>query len=85
VSEDVKKDVEEKVSALRGILDSGTKEELETKTKELSDALTKVGEAMYQKDQAKPQDGEEAPADNATEEKTEEAKKEEPVEGEVVN
>ena len=51
VAEDVKKEVEEKVSELKGILDSGTKEELETKTKELSDVLQKVGQAMYQKDQ----------------------------------
>ncbi|MCL5970421.1 MAG: molecular chaperone DnaK, partial [Patescibacteria group bacterium] len=47
VAEDVKKEVEEKISALRGVLDSGSKEELETKTKELSDSLTKVGQAMY--------------------------------------
>jgi len=48
VSEDVKKEVEEKVSALKGILDTGSKEEIETKTKELSDSLSKVGQAMSQ-------------------------------------
>jgi molecular chaperone DnaK len=40
--------VEEKVKALKEILDSGTKEDLETKTSELSDAVQKVGAAMYQ-------------------------------------
>ncbi|MBI1982109.1 MAG: molecular chaperone DnaK, partial [Candidatus Levybacteria bacterium] len=46
VSEDVKKEVEEKVSALKAVLDSGTKEDLEAKTKDLSDSLQKVGQAM---------------------------------------
>jgi molecular chaperone DnaK len=74
----------------------GSKEDLETKTKELSDALTKVGEAMYKKqDQDKPQDGEKVqdadeakPEDSQSngEAKTDDSdKKDEPVEGEVVN
>lgn len=84
VSEDVKKDVEEKISSLKEVLDSGSKEELETKTKELSDALTKVGESMYQKDQK--QQTEETPStDKQSEDQPTEEKKEEPVEGEVVN
>jgi molecular chaperone DnaK len=40
--------VEEKMKALKDILDSGSKEDLETKTSELSDAVQKVGAAMYQ-------------------------------------
>ena len=85
VAEDVKKEVEEKVSALKSILDSGSKEDLETKTKELSDSLQKVGQAMYQKEQ--PQAGDQA---NTTQEEpnddaSKQEKKEEPVEGEVVN
>ena len=88
VAEDVKKEVEDKVSELKGILDSGNKEELETKTKELSDVLQKVGQAMYQKNQGQPQDGQqpqgESQADGA-ENKTDETKKDEPVEGEVVD
>ncbi len=87
VTEDIKKEVEEKVSALKGILDTGTKEELETKTKELSDTLTKVGQSMYGQ-QGQPQEGQpadgQAQADNS-QNPTEEAKTEEPVEGEVVN
>ncbi len=89
VAEDVKKEVEEKVAALRSILDTGSKEELETKTKELSDTLTKVGEAMYKKDEAqnKPQneaqtaDGEEAKDESSSAK----ASEDKPVEGEVVN
>lgn len=92
VAEDVKKEVEEKTSALKTILDTGTKEELETKTKELSDALTKVGESMYKDQQSasgNQQSGEEvsqsdgeAKTDSST---SDSDKKEEPVEGEVVN
>ncbi len=87
VTEDIKKDIEEKVSALKGILDSGSKEDLETKTKELSDALQKVGEAMYKKNESEGKPQEEAAAEDSTangEAKTED-KKDEPVEGEVVN
>lgn len=86
VAEDVKKDVEEKVSALKGILDSGSKEDLEIKTKELSESLQKIGEAMYKKpEEGQPQ--EEAKAEEATAdgEAKAEDKKDEPVEGEVVN
>ena len=43
----MKKEVEDKISALRAVLDSGTKEDLEAKTKDLSDSLQKVGQAMY--------------------------------------
>jgi molecular chaperone DnaK len=84
VKEEVKKEVEEKIAALKGILDSGSKEDLETKTKELSESLQKIGQAMYQKDQAQGQpQGSESTADGQA--KTEEPKPEEPVEGEVVN
>ena len=88
IAEDVKKDIEEKISALKGILDSGSKEDLETKTKELSDALQKVGEAMYkQQGQAQGQPQEEATADSGAngETKADDKKVDEPVEGEVVN
>jgi len=73
VSEENKKEVEEKITALKGILDTGTKEEIEEKTKELSDSLQKVGQAMYQKQE--PEKGE----------AKKEEKSEEPIEGEVVN
>jgi molecular chaperone DnaK len=44
---ELKKEVEEKISALKAILDTGSKEDIETKTGELSDSLQKVGQAMY--------------------------------------
>ena len=82
VAADIKKDVEEKVSALKGILDTGSKEEIESKTNELSDSLQKVGAAMYSQ-------GQQTSANNQqpTEEaKTEEPKKEDKAEeGEVIN
>ncbi len=85
VDADTRKDIEGKISDLKGILDSGSKEDLETKTKELSDALTKVGEKMYGS-AGSPQSQPQEPEVEAKEEdgKTED-KKEEPVEGEVVN
>ncbi len=77
--------VEEKVKALKDILDTGSKEDLETKTSELSDALQKVGAAMY------PQGGEQpagtgAPGEEAKgEEKKPEDKDKKVEEGEVVS
>jgi molecular chaperone DnaK len=41
--EDIKKDVEEKITALRAVLDSGSKDEIESKSKELSEAMQKIG------------------------------------------
>lgn len=87
---DVKKEVEEKISALKSILDSGTKEDLEAKTKDLSDSLQKIGQAMYQnqKTEDKGQKTEEQKVDEPNGEKKEEdkkAKKEDVQEGEVVS
>ncbi|MCL4354942.1 molecular chaperone DnaK [Patescibacteria group bacterium] len=84
VAEDLKKDIEEKISALKGILDSGSKEDIEVKTKELSDSLQKVGEAMY----AQQSTTTDQPGDSSQEQTSQtngEPKSEEPVEGEVVN
>ena len=53
--------IEEKVKALKDILESGTKEDLETKTSELSDAVQKVGASMYQNQPA----GEQPSADSS--------------------
>jgi molecular chaperone DnaK len=87
VAEDVKKEVEEKVAALKAVLDSGSKEDLETKTKELSESLQKIGQNMYQNQQ--PAAGEKPTGDQNSEAngeaKPEDKKTDEPVEGEVVN
>lgn len=82
VKEDVKKDIEEKITALKDVLNKDSKEDIETKTQELSEALQKVGQEMYGQQGAP----EGAPAEEATtEEKTEEKSDSEPQEGEVVN
>ena len=92
VNADIKKEVEEKISALKSILDTGTKEDIEAKTKDLSDSLQKVGQAMYaSQSQQQPGQGQTAGNNQSTADgqtKTDDKKsddKDEPVEGEVVN
>ena len=76
VSEDDKKDVEEKIAALKEAISSDDQEKMEKATSELSEAIQKVGAAMYQQPQ-------EAPAEEAKEE--EKKDDEGPIEGEVVS
>lgn len=90
VTEDVKKEVEGKISDLKSILETGAKEDLETKTKDLSDSLQKVGQAMYQQTgQGQPSSAEgqekDGQASEENQQKEENKGSEEPVEGEVVN
>jgi molecular chaperone DnaK len=84
VAPDVKKEVEEKIEALK----KATPEELKAKTEELSTALQKVGQAMYQGQQSTgPIPGQEQAEQMAKEEEEKKQKsnhKQEPVEGEVV-
>lgn len=82
---ELKSEVEEKIKSLKGILETGSKEDIEAKTKELSESLQKVGQAMYQ--QQPSQQAGQSGSEQADGEKKEEPKsdKEEPVEGEVVN
>ncbi len=90
-----KKEVEEKISSLKSILDSGTKEDLEAKTKDLSDSLQKIGQAMYGSSQQTTPNNQQTTGDSQqgpgtgeqkTEGKGEKKKdKDEPIEGEVVN
>jgi len=77
-----KKEVEDKMSALKDILESGSKADLEAKTKELSDATQKVASSIPPEQPQQP--GEAPPAGEApkTEEKKEDDKKVE--EGQVV-
>lgn len=84
VSAEVRTDVEQKLSDLKGVIQTASPEDLKPKMDALSEALQKIGAAMYQKDQAA--GGRQQAADEQkTEEKTEEAPKtEEAVEGEVV-
>ena len=57
---DVKVELESKVSALKGILDTADTQELQRKTQELADVLQKAGAAMYE------QPGAAGPAGGAT-------------------
>lgn len=88
VPSDLKKDIEDKISALKEVVGKDDKEQIEKKTSELSDTLQKIGQSMYgsQGSQAAGQEGQ------SSEEPKEEASKEEkksedsePQEGEVVN
>jgi molecular chaperone DnaK len=81
VPAEVKTKVEEKISAVKEVLkkEDATKEEFDTVTKELSETLQQIGQAMYQKEEAKP-------GETKKEEKKDEKPSEEKVEeGEVVN
>ncbi len=68
--------VEEKVKALKDILATGSKEDLEKATSELSDAVQKIGASMYQGQQPQGQPGEQAQPEEKpkSEEKVEEGK-----------
>ncbi len=58
VSDEAKKEVEEKIEELKKIKDGDNLDEIKTKTSELSDVLQKIGAEMY-KEESKPSDGEE--------------------------
>jgi len=94
VNPEMKKEVEDKIAALKEILETGSKEDLEAKTKDLSDSLQKIGQAMYQQPGQQPGQETSGSSEQKTdgEDKSDSAKtasdksdKEEPVEGEVVN
>ncbi len=74
VKAEAKADVESKIKALKEILESGSKDELEAKTKDLSEAIQKVGAAMYS-----------SPEASAKGDESKKAEKGKVQEGEVVN
>ncbi len=89
-----KKSIEDKVKSLKDILETGSKEDLEAKTKELSEELQKIGQAMYQgqpADSTGGKPGQEQPGATGGEqpkadgEKKDEKGKEKAEEGEVVS
>lgn len=90
VDKTVKENVEKKIKELKEKIEKGTKEEIETKTKDLSDELSKIGAAMYSKEQAKPgtqagPQGEQPKESASAEASADKGKKEKVEEGEVVN
>jgi len=86
VPADIKTKVEEKIKAVKDVAgkEGASKEDLEAKTKELSETLSQIGQAMYgsqnQNSNVKDQNSEEAKPDDKKEEKDEKVE-----EGEVVN
>jgi molecular chaperone DnaK len=88
VPQDIKKEVEEKISALKSLGDSAAKDDLESKTRELSDTLQKIGQSMYQQQQQSGQvnkDTSQKTTDEKEGKKDKKDKKEEVQEGEVVS
>jgi molecular chaperone DnaK len=63
--------VQEKIKNLKDILETGSKEDLEAKTKELSETLSEVGQAMYA-NQAPTADGSQSTEATSEEPKTDE-------------
>lgn len=85
---EVKENVEKKIKELKTTLEKGEKGEIESKTKELSDELTKIGQAMYNKQGQPGQPGQQTPpqGDKKEEKQGENKDKKGKVEeGEVVN
>jgi molecular chaperone DnaK len=81
VPSEIKEKVEEKVKALKDIQETGSKEEIEKKTEELSEELQKIGASMYQ--QGQPTETPETPSEDKGEK--DDSKNGEVEEGEVVN
>lgn len=82
VPEDVKSEVEEKVEAIRDVLETAGTEELKQKTQELSDSMQKIGQHVYQQEQGQAPPGGKTPNDTKEDTSDEEG---ETVEGEVVD
>ena len=79
VSDNIVKDVEEKMEALKKVKDSDNIEDIKTKTTELSQSAQKVGEEMYKATQA--EQAQKQGEDKKEEVKKDEGKKEEKDEG----
>ena len=93
-----KKEVEDAIEELRKVKDGDDKDEIEAKTKDLSEKISKIGEKMYAdkgtadsgQETGKTEDGQEGSEDTVQEGSTEEvedssSKKKEAEEGEVVS
>jgi len=81
VPKDVREDIEGKVKAVKDIMQTASKEDLEAKTQELSASLQKIGEHLY-KDQQPEATG---TSEGSGDDKKGEDDGEKPVEGEVVD
>lgn len=81
---DLKKEVETKKQALKDILETGTKEDLDTKSKDLMESLQKIGSSMYQQ-QPPPGDTDTSTNQTGSTDQAKDTKSSKPEEGEVVN
>jgi molecular chaperone DnaK len=81
---DVKEKVEEKIKKVKEVTakEDSSKEDIEAATKDLSDTLSQIGQAMYQKTEEPKKDGAEKPK---AEEKSDKKDDEKVEEGEVVS
>ncbi|MCS7092990.1 MAG: molecular chaperone DnaK [Patescibacteria group bacterium] len=75
VTKEIKEKIEKKIKELKELMDKGTKQEIESATRELSDELSKIGQAMYQQGTS---------SQSQQENKSTEDKKKNVEEGEVV-
>ena len=83
IDEIVKKEVEEKISSLKSVLEKDSKEDIEVKTQELSDSLQKIGQKMYESQQKEAKEkGQEKKREDKK--KKGDEKKEDVQEGEVI-
>ncbi len=86
VPAEVKSEIEDKMKALKDVLESGSKEDIESKSGELSAAMQKIGEALNKQQEATPEGAPDAEQTNTSEESSGDDKKTDSVEeGEVVN
>jgi len=80
MKEDDKKDLEEKLEALKKVKDSDDTEDIKKKMEEMNEIAQKIGAAMYQQQGAP---GAEQATDNASDATNDKKEDEEVVEGEV--
>lgn len=85
ISEEDKKSITEKVKSLRDILESGTKDDLDAKTKELSETVQKIGASLYQSQTQPPQPEADGQPDQKEEASGTTSEKKDAEEGEVVS
>ncbi|MBU3918445.1 molecular chaperone DnaK [Patescibacteria group bacterium] len=85
ISEDTKKEIEQKIEELNKIKESDNIEEIKSKTQELMQSAQKAGQEIYQKAQAeqKTEQEKEAGAEDNKEEKAEDKKEQDSEEGEA--
>ena len=85
IPEEMKKEINDKITEIRSVLQTASAEELKSKTEELSTSLQKIGQHLYgqeQQGQPNPETGEQGPQSGPTDEQ--DPNSDGPVEGEVV-